>query len=321
MLPVGAILLIGGWAHAAGAVQLGTVVAVVLHAQSLSAPLDELFTWLEELQVGGTALQRVLGVSQVPLDAPREASGPARERDVVLRDVRCSSRPGQEVLHGIDLVVPAGQRWAIVGAGKSTQGTLVAGVVRPDSSSVSVGGCEVSAMPTEALRREVVLLPQEQHVFASSLRDNLALPDRDTRDEELRAVLKASACRSGCAGSPTAWTPGSAPAVSRCPRHARSSWRWPGCCAPIRTPWSSTRRPRCWTARRRGTWSTRGHAAGRPHGHRHRAPAAHRARSRPARGDVRGARRGAGGSRRADGGGRVLRAAAPGGARRHRGER
>ncbi|MEB3370153.1 ABC transporter ATP-binding protein [Saccharopolyspora mangrovi] len=193
VLPVGAILLIGGWAHSAGAAQLGTVVAVVLYAQSLSAPLDELFMWLEELQVGGTALQRVLGVSQVPLDGPREPAQPVGERDLVMRDLRFSYRPGREVLHGIDLVVPAGQRLAIVGpsgAGKSTLGRLIAGTGRPDSGSVAFGRTEVTAMPTESLRREVVLLTQEQHVFACSLRDNLALLDRETGDEELLAALK-----------------------------------------------------------------------------------------------------------------------------------
>lgn len=193
VLPVAAILLIAGWAHGSGAAQLGTIVAVVLYAQSLSAPLDELFTWLEELQVGGTALQRVLGVSQVPLDEPRHPAAPADSGDLVVRDLRFAYRPEREVLHGIDLVVPEGQRLAIVGpsgAGKSTLGRLIAGTGRPSSGSVSVGGVEVSAMPTESLRREVVLLTQEQHVFACSLRDNLALLDRETGDEELLDALK-----------------------------------------------------------------------------------------------------------------------------------
>ncbi|SFS87066.1 ABC transporter ATP-binding protein [Saccharopolyspora flava] len=198
VLPVAAILLIGGWAHATGAAELGTIVAVVLYAQSLSAPLDELFMWLEELQVGGTALQRIRGVSQVPVDRPRDPATRSDGRDLVVRDLRFSYRPEREVLHGIDLVVPAGQRLAIVGpsgAGKSTLGRLIAGTGRPDSGSVAFGGTEVSALPTEALRREVVLLTQEQHVFACSLRDNLALLDRDTGDAELLDALAAVGLR------------------------------------------------------------------------------------------------------------------------------
>ncbi|HTF46749.1 MAG TPA: ABC transporter ATP-binding protein, partial [Pseudonocardia sp.] len=51
-------------------------------------------------------------------------------------------------------------------------------------------GAEVSALPLERRRREVVLVTQEQHVFAGTLRDNLTLP-RSATDEELWDALRA----------------------------------------------------------------------------------------------------------------------------------
>ncbi|MGW1681402.1 ABC transporter ATP-binding protein [Saccharopolyspora sp. NPDC002376] len=192
VLPIGAILLIGGWAYWGGSVELGTVITVVLYAQAMSNPFDELFMWMEELQTGYTALQRILGVQQAPTaDAPpQEVDG---SRELVIRDVHFSYRADREVLHGVDLTVAAGERLVVVGpsgAGKSTLGRLIAGISRPDSGSVAFGRTEIADLPTEQLRREVVLLTQEQHVFACTLRENLALPDREFTDDELVDALK-----------------------------------------------------------------------------------------------------------------------------------
>ncbi|MGW5648851.1 ABC transporter ATP-binding protein [Saccharopolyspora sp. NPDC003752] len=195
VLPIGAILLIGGWAYQAELVELGTIITVVLYAQAMSNPFDELFMWLEELQTGHTALQRILGVREVPVaddEAPRPGEEPGR--DLVIRDVRFSYREDREILHGIDLAVPAGQRLVIVGpsgAGKSTLGRLIAGISRPDSGSVAFGSTEITDLPAARLRREVVLLTQEHHVFACSLRENLALADGDPNDDQLTDALKA----------------------------------------------------------------------------------------------------------------------------------
>ncbi|MEV0705350.1 ABC transporter ATP-binding protein [Saccharopolyspora sp. NPDC050389] len=195
VLPIGAILLIGGWAYQAELVELGTIITVVLYAQAMSNPFDELFMWLEELQTGHTALQRILGVREVPAAddaAPRPEEAPGR--DLVIRDVRFSYREDREILHGIDLTVPAGQRLVIVGpsgAGKSTLGRLIAGISRPDSGSVAFGSTEITDLPAAQLRREVVLLTQEHHVFACTLRENLALADGDPNDDQLTDALKA----------------------------------------------------------------------------------------------------------------------------------
>ncbi|MEU6132069.1 ABC transporter transmembrane domain-containing protein [Saccharopolyspora sp. NPDC047091] len=275
VLPLAAILLIGGWSYRAGLAELGTVTTVVLYAAALAEPLAELFSWLEELQLGDAALRRILGVpgsgagesdrpeperseherSEPHRPEPRRAepdrpeldhaapdrpeperaepdraesdraairdaalgdtapgdAGPERtERrpaagrgtpepagpgahDLVLRDVRFSYRAGREVLHGVDLRVPAGERLVVVGpsgAGKSTLGRLIAGVSAPDSGSVAFGDVEITALPPARVRREVLLLTQEQHVFTASLRDNLSLPEaREWTDRELHDAL------------------------------------------------------------------------------------------------------------------------------------
>ncbi|GLY67383.1 ABC transporter ATP-binding protein [Amycolatopsis taiwanensis] len=192
VLPLAAILLIGFWGHARGLVGLGTIATMLVYMQSIAGPLEEIIWWIEDVQISTTALRRVLGV-RGDAEGPVSASRP-RGREIVLREVRYGYSADREVLHGIDLRVPPGQRLAVVGpsgAGKSTIGRLLAGVAAPHSGSVTIGGAEVSGLPDDVLRGEVLLLTQEQHVFAGTLRENLVLPAGQWSDEELVRALAA----------------------------------------------------------------------------------------------------------------------------------
>jgi len=189
VLPIAVLLALGAWAYSAGLAGLGTVTTMAVYLQTLGGPMEEILWWLEDVQVAGTALRRILGVRGV--DDVTHGETP-RGREIVVRDVRYGYSADREVLHGIDLRVPPGQRLAIVGpsgAGKSTLGRLLAGVAAPDAGSVAIGGAEVSGLARDVLRGEVLLLTQEHHVFAGTLRENLTLPAGDWSDEDLtRAV-------------------------------------------------------------------------------------------------------------------------------------
>ena len=85
-----------------------------------------------------------------------------------------------------------GEQLAVVGlsgAGKTTLGRLIAGVDRPRAGTVTVGA-NVADLSPEQLRRHVVLVTQEHHVFADSLRDNLTLAAPHATDGDLLAALR-----------------------------------------------------------------------------------------------------------------------------------
>jgi ABC-type multidrug transport system fused ATPase/permease subunit len=193
VLPVATAVLAGGLLHARGLASVGQVTAVALYMRQLVDPLDLVLSWLDHLQIGGAAFARLLGVAHVPAD--RQASGrhPDGER-LVARDVRFAYTPGRDVLHGVDLDLRPGERLAVVGpsgAGKSTLGRLLAGVNAPREGSVTVGGVGLVELPLDELRGHVLLVTQEQHVFAGTLRDNLSLARLGAGDAALRAALDA----------------------------------------------------------------------------------------------------------------------------------
>ncbi|WCD89136.1 Multidrug resistance-like ATP-binding protein MdlB [Streptomyces xanthophaeus] len=193
MVPMALTLLIGGLAYQRGAVGLGALTAVVLYVQALGEPLNDLLTWTDELQIGNAALRRILGVERLPREEPKPAA-PTRGHGIRLDGVGFGYGPGREVLSGIDLELAPAERLAVVGAsgaGKSTLGKLLAGVHHPTRGTVRIGGVDLTDLPVGQLRREVVLVTQEQHVFSGTLRDNLVLTDgEDGSDEELWAALE-----------------------------------------------------------------------------------------------------------------------------------
>jgi ABC-type multidrug transport system fused ATPase/permease subunit len=199
ILPVATTLIVGGLFYIHGMVTLAAVTAATLYIQQLLGPVDTLLFWLNELQMSGVALARLLGISEsAPPTAPA-AGEPVpytagNGNRLAIRDVRYAYRPAVDVLHGIDLDVIPGERLAVVGpsgSGKSTLGQLLAGIHRPRTGSITFGGLSLAEMPLEELRGRVGIVAQDHHVFDGSLRDNLVIAKSDATDEEIEAALTA----------------------------------------------------------------------------------------------------------------------------------
>ncbi|MFE9809417.1 ABC transporter ATP-binding protein [Streptomyces sp. NPDC005548] len=193
VLPVVAVLLVGGALHARGVLSLGTVVAATLYLRQLVEPLDTMLNQVEQLQSSSASFARVEGLAGAPRAVRAGSPVPADDR-IDVAGVRYAYDRGGEVLRGVDLTVRPGERLAVVGpsgAGKSTLSRLLAGVDAPGSGSVTVGGVPVVALGPEQLRRQVVLVTQEHHVFLGTVRDNLLIAEPGAGDAELWAALAA----------------------------------------------------------------------------------------------------------------------------------
>lgn len=226
-VPVVGVLLLGGWLHQRGAVGVGAVVAAALYLRQFTEPLDQILMRVEQLQSSSASFARVEGLAQAPrqdstrpaqdehagstraarararltgtpVRAPRAGAGadspvPAGNR-IDVRGVRYAYEHGGEVLRGVDLTVRPGERLAVVGpsgAGKTTLSRLLAGIDRPGTGTVTVGGVPVAELEPELLRREVVLVTQEHHVFLGTVRDNLLIAEPEATDADLWAALAA----------------------------------------------------------------------------------------------------------------------------------
>ncbi|MEU9665384.1 ABC transporter ATP-binding protein [Streptomyces bobili] len=193
-LPVAGVLLLGGMLHARGTLSLGTVVAAALYLRQFADPLDQILMRVEQFQSSGASFARVEGLARAPRSEPEGGAPLPADDRIDVRGVRYAYDRGGEVLRGVDLTVRPGERLAVVGpsgAGKTTLSRLLAGVDAPTAGSVTVGGVAVADLAPETLRRQVVLVTQEHHVFLGTVRDNLLIAEPAASDEELWAALAA----------------------------------------------------------------------------------------------------------------------------------
>ncbi len=192
-LAVAATLGWSGWLALHHVITLGAATTVTLYVVQINNPIDTMISWLDELQIGQTALARLVGVAEIHDDRSRTHRTPINEV-ITLDHVDYAYRDDRDVLHDISLVIQPGERLAIVGpsgAGKSTIGRLIAGFDAPRRGSARIGDVELASLAINDLRSHVALVTQEHHVFIGTLRDNLALARPTATDDDLLNALDA----------------------------------------------------------------------------------------------------------------------------------
>ena len=133
---------------------------------------------------------RALGSPAPPAREPERPATPAGH-DLHLREVT-AGWGAAPALRGLDLDLPAGRRLGITGASGSGKSTLAAVLLRlldPRLGTVSLGGVDATAVPGDVWRRAVALVGEHDHVFATTLRENLRFAAPDAGDADLLAVL------------------------------------------------------------------------------------------------------------------------------------
>jgi ABC-type multidrug transport system fused ATPase/permease subunit len=198
-LATGAVLLYGGFRVANGDIKVGVLATFLLYLQRFFDPLQDLSQFYNTFQSAGAALEKISGVLDEPLAVPEPAAPaelPEREgtgRAVAFRAVRFGYRDAV-VLPRLDLEIPAGQTVALVGetgAGKTTVARLLARFYDPRGGRVLLDGTDLRDLPDAVLRREVVLITQENFLFTGSVADNIALGKPGASRAEIEAAAAA----------------------------------------------------------------------------------------------------------------------------------
>ncbi|MFD0687244.1 ABC transporter ATP-binding protein [Actinomadura fibrosa] len=188
-----AVLVTGFLLVRGGSASVGTATAAALYFHNLFTPMNTALALLDDAQAAGAGLARLAGVADRPAPEPPRALPPG-DASVTLSGVGHEYVPGRPVLRDVDLDVRPGERVALVGAsgaGKTTVARLVAGVQRPATGTVRIGGVDLADLGPAATGRAVALVTQEVHVFAGPLAADLRLARPGATDADLRAALDA----------------------------------------------------------------------------------------------------------------------------------
>jgi ATP-binding cassette subfamily B protein len=189
------VLAYGGHLYFNGALTLGTLFAFMLYVQNFFDPVQQLSQLYNTFLSATAALDKIMGVLDEPpevVDRPAARELAQIDGHVAFEGVRFRYGRGEEVLHGIDLDVPAGTTVALVGhtgAGKSTIAKLLARFYEPTHGRITIDGVDLNDVSQASLRRQLGVVPQEGFLFAGTVAENIAFGKPDaTADEIVRAA-------------------------------------------------------------------------------------------------------------------------------------
>ena len=98
----------------------------------------------------------------------------------------------QPVFKGLNLELPAGGRILLTGpsgCGKSTLLTAVAGLMLPKEGCLRLNDADLHKLAPASRQKIISYLPQEPHIFAASLRENLSL-FQEVPEERMKQALR-----------------------------------------------------------------------------------------------------------------------------------
>ena len=185
------VLGYGGHLYFQGAVTLGTLFAFMLYVQNFFDPVQQLSQLYGTFLSATAALDKIMDVlDKQPdvVDRPGAVELPRVEGHVRFEHVRFGYGDGPDVLHGLDLDVPAGTTVALVGhtgAGKSTIAKLLARFYDPRHGALTIDGHDLRDVTQASLRSQLGIVPQEGFLFAGTVTENIAFGRPDATPQEV----------------------------------------------------------------------------------------------------------------------------------------
>ena len=197
------VLLVGGRQVLSHRISVGDFVAFSTYTVMLTWPIIALGWVVNLLQRGKASVVRIQELlEEKPTIDDRDADpaltgigdGAIEFRGLHFR----YEGAAQEVLHGINLRVPAGGSLAFIGptgAGKSTLASLLVRLHDAPEGMVLIDGRPVRAYPLDALHKDIGYVPQETFLFSTTIRDNITLGRPDAGEADLLASAEAAHIR------------------------------------------------------------------------------------------------------------------------------
>ncbi|AUG79743.1 ABC transporter [Kitasatospora sp. MMS16-BH015] len=194
-----AVVVLGAVLVTDGSLELGVLTAFVLYLRRLYDPVDQLAMFLNSYQSAAAALEKIAGLLAheptvaEPVEAAELPAATGKGREVSFEGVRFAYRTGKEVLPRFDLLLPAGQTTAVVGAtgaGKSTLAKLLARFYDPTSGRVLLDGTDLRELDTAELRRHVVMVTQESFLFSGTVAENIGIGRPGASRPEIEAAAR-----------------------------------------------------------------------------------------------------------------------------------
>src|ERR1700674_1573326 len=195
-------LWLGGREVLYGHMTVGAFVAFNTYMVQLTWPVIALGWVINIFQRGTASMGRI---NEILVERPKIADGPDLnatgksvlaqiEGEIEFRNLSFAYN-GSQILHDVNLRVPAGSSMAIVGptgSGKTTLVSLIPRIYDAAPGSVLIDGKPVREYPLASLRRSIGFVPQETFLFSETVRGNIAFGKEDASDQDVHSAAEAA---------------------------------------------------------------------------------------------------------------------------------
>lgn len=191
VLPLGAVFVMQG------TLAFHDYVMILILSCGLITPLITALSYSDDIGKATSIFGEIDAVLTLPeLSRPAESRAVPDGCEVRLSGVRFGYGD-KEVLHGIDLDIPAGKVTALVGpsgSGKSTIAKLVASLWDVGDGSITLGGVDLRELSSEDYNRQVAYVSQDSFLFNTTVRENIRMGRPGASDAEVEAIARDSGC-------------------------------------------------------------------------------------------------------------------------------
>ena len=183
------VLWLGGREVLLSRMTPGGFAAFLTYMMQLTWPIIALGWVVNIFQRGTASLQRLNEIltEQPEIKDEPDACDIPIEGEVEFRGLNFRYN-GKEVLHNLNLRVPAGSSMAIVGptgSGKTTLVNLIPRIYDAESGMVLIDGRPIREYSLASLRRSIGFVPQETFLFSDRIRENIALGVESPSDHQI----------------------------------------------------------------------------------------------------------------------------------------
>ena len=190
------VLWLGGREVLLGRIDVGHFTSFLFYMMQLIWPIIALGYVINIFQRGTASLGRLNEIMQEQPEIQDEPGAADREVEgaIEFRGLNFSYE-GKQVLHDVNLRVPAGSSLAIVGptgSGKTTLVNLVPRIYDAEPGTVLIDGRPIREYSLASLRRSIGFVPQETFLFSDRIRENIALGVDSATDGEIHDAAEAA---------------------------------------------------------------------------------------------------------------------------------
>jgi ATP-binding cassette subfamily B protein len=179
-----------------GILTIGEMVLILQLVNQARIPLfamSFILTQIQQAEQGSREYLEILNLPSVENYKEKVKTEIIENPDIEFKKVSFQYEESGRVLNSVSFKMPAKEKIALVGhsgAGKSTIVNLIMKLYKPTGGQIYLKGTAYKDLAPQYVRNNIALVFQENELFSSTIRENVAYGKDSVSDKELIAALK-----------------------------------------------------------------------------------------------------------------------------------